>query len=99
MLDNSVACCVVFSCFTVAGMSVEDVGVAAVVINSQVVAVLLEDVACFCFALAANQFCYMAAGPFFAVSRILNQRINYYVIPGCTILQPQVCSTGKGCIS
>ena len=80
-------------------MSVEDIGVAAVVINSQVVAVLLEDVACFCFALAANQFCYMAAGPFFAVSRILNQRINYYVIPGCTILQPQVCSTGKGCIS
>ena len=96
MLDNGVACCVVACCFTIAGMCVEDVGVAAVVINSQVIAVLLEDVACFCFALTANQFCYMAACPFFADLRILNNLVNNLVIPGCAVLQPQVCRTGKG---
>ena len=95
-LDNGVACCVVFCCFTVAGMSVEDIGIAAVVADSQAVAVLLEDVACFCFALAANQFCYMAACPFYADLRILNNLVNNLVVPGCAVLQPQVCRTGKG---
>ena len=96
MLDNGVACCIIACCFTIASMCVEDVGVTAVVINSQVIAVLLEDVACFCFALTANQFCYMAACPFFADLRILNNLVNNLVIPGCAVLQPQVCRTGKG---
>ena len=96
MLDNGVACCVVACCFTVAGMSVEDVGVAAVVINSQVVAVLLEDIACFGFALAADKFSNMAACPFFSDLRILNNLVNNLVVPGCAVLQPQVCRTGKG---
>ena len=61
MLDNSVACCVVFSCFTVAGMCVEDVGVAAVVVDGQAVSILLEDVACFSIACTACKVGYMAA--------------------------------------
>ena len=54
-LDNSVACCVVFSCFTVAGMSVENIGVTAVFINGQTAAVLLEDIACFSISFTADK--------------------------------------------
>ena len=98
-LDNGVACCVVFSCFTVAGMCVENVGVSAVIADSQAVIILLEDVACFCFALAAGKVGYTAACPFFAAPRILDNRINYFVVPGCAVLQPQVCITGKGLVT
>ena len=98
-LDNGIACCVVFSCFTVAGMSVEDIGIAAVVADSQAVIILLENVACFCFALAAGKVGYTAACPFFAAPRILDNRINYFIVPGCAVLQPQVCITGKGLVT
>ena len=46
MLDNGVASCIVFSCFAVTGVCIEDVGVAAVVVDGQVTAILLEDIAC-----------------------------------------------------
>ena len=80
-------------------MCVEDVGIPAVVADSQAVIILLEDVACFCFALAAGKVGYTAACPFFAAPRILDNRINYFVVPGCAILQPQVCITGKGLVT
>ena len=54
-LDNSIACCVVFCCFTVAGMSVENIGVTAVFINGQTAAVLLEDIACFGISFTADK--------------------------------------------
>ena len=80
-------------------MSVENVSVAAVVADSQAVIILLENVACFCFALAAGKVGYTAACPFFAAPRILDNRINYFVVPGCAVLQPQVCITGKGLVT
>ena len=60
-LDNGIACCVVFCCFTVAGMSVENVGVAAVVADSQAAAVLLEDIACFGISFTADKLVQAAA--------------------------------------
>ena len=96
VLDNGVACCVVACIFTIAGVCIEDVGVATVVINGQVIAVLLEDVACSCSACTACEVRYTAACPFFAAPRIFDNRINYFVVPGCAVLQPQVCCTGEG---
>ena len=97
-LDNGVACCVVFSCFTVAGMSVEDVSIAAVVVDSQVSAILLEDVACSCFACTTCQFCYMAA-----VEATVCFAPNL-IIPGCAVIQVHIdnaiilreCNAGQG---
>jgi len=97
-LDNGVACCVVFSCFTIAGMSVEDVSVAAVVVNGQVSAILLEDIACCCFAVSACELSYMAAAEAtvcFAPNLI---------IPGCAVIQVHIdnaiilreCNAGQG---
>ena len=99
VLDNGVACFVVLSRFAISFMRVEDVGIAAVVVDSQAIIILLEDVACFCFALAAGKVGYTAACPFFAAPRILDNRINYFVVPGCAVLQPQVCITGKGLVT
>ena len=90
MLDNSVACCVVCCCFTVAGMSIEDIGIAAVVINSQVINIFLEDITSFALACTANKVIYSAALE--SISRLA----PLFIVPGCAILQPQVCSTGKG---
>ena len=95
MLDNSVACCVVASSFAVTGVCIEDVGVAAVVVDSQAVAILLEDVACFCIACTANEVRYMTARPFYAVKRLGSNLINYFIVPCRTILKPQVSSTSK----
>ena len=60
-LDNSIACCVVFSCFTIAAVSVENISVAAVAVNSQATAVLLEDVACFGISFTAGKLLQAAA--------------------------------------
>ena len=60
-LDNSVACCVVFSCFTVTAVCIENVGIATVAVNSQAAAVLLEDVACFGISFAAGKLLQAAA--------------------------------------
>ena len=99
MLDDGVACFVVLSRFAISFMRVEDVGIAAVVADSQAIIILLENVACFCCALAAGKVGYTAACPFFAAPRILDNRINYFVVPGCAVLQPQVCITGKGLVT
>ena len=87
-LDNSVACFVVGSCFAVAFMCIENIGVAAVFINSQVLAVLLEDVACMCCISAAGKAGYMAA-----CKAARNLFAVLLVGPGCTICQPQVEAT------
>ena len=90
MLDNSVACCVVGCCFTVTGMSIEDIGIATVVINSQLIAVLLEDVACCAFTCATYEVGYTAA------LKVIGRLAPLFVVPGCTVLQPQISSTVKG---
>ena len=97
--DDGVARFVVLSRFAISFMRVEDVGIAAVVADSQAIIILLENVACFGFALAAGKVGYTAACPFFAAPRILDNRINHFVVPGCAVLQPQVCITGKGLVT
>ena len=90
MLDNGVTCCVVSCCFTIAGMSVVDIGIAAVVINSQVVAVILENVACFGITHAADKLGNMAA-----CKRIYGFT-PFFVVPGCTVLQEYIDGTIEG---
>ena len=68
-------------------MSVEDVSVAAVVVNSQVSAILLEDIACSCFACTADKFSNMAALEAF------NSCTPLFVVPGCTVLQEDIDCT------
>ena len=73
-------------------MCIEDVGVTAVVINSQRFLIILEDVASLCITCTTNK-----------VSHITSLEISislapFFVGPGCTVLQPQVSSTGKGYI-
>ena len=97
MPDNGVACCVVVSCFTVAVVCVEDIGIAAVVINGQRSSIILEDIACFSIACTANKVCYMAAQErslVFIIFKELQFSIKL-IGPGCTILQPQVVFTGE----
>ena len=45
-------------------MSVENVGIAAVVVDGQAVSILLEDVACFSIACTANEVSDFTAGEF-----------------------------------
>ena len=99
MLDNSVSCCVVFSCFTVAGMCVEDVSVAAVVVDGQAVSILLEDVACFSFACTANEVSDFTAGEFIFLPFGIAVYITILLVsPGSTICQSQVHGTAQACI-
>ena len=99
MLDNSVACCVVVSCFAVASVCVEDVGIAAVVVDSQAVSILLEDVACFSFACTANEVSDFTAGEFIFLPFGIAVYITILlVIPGSTVCQSQVHGTAQACI-
>ena len=91
MLDNGVACCVVISCFAVTGVCVVDIGVAAVVVDGQILAVILEDIACMCCITAAYEARYMAAG-----KAARNLFAVLLVCPGCTICQPQIKGTIAG---
>ena len=71
-------------------MSIENVGVAAVVVNGQVSAILLEDIACCCFAVAACELSYMAAAEAtvcFAPNLI---------IPGCAVIQVHIDNALEG---
>ena len=86
-LDNGVACCVVACVFTIAGVSIEDVGVAAVVINGQVIAVLLEDVACSCCACTACQLSYMAA------FKCCIGFAPCLIVPGCAVSKIEINDT------
>ena len=87
MLDNSIAC---IEGYAVTCMLIEDVGVAAVVINSQRVAVLLINIAGSCCVRAACKAGYMAAVEYGIALPILFGRAVYFVGPACTVLQPQV---------
>ena len=93
MLDNGITSGIVFSCFTVAGVSVEDVSVAAVVVNSQVSAILLEDITCSCFAFTADKFSNMAAFEAF------NSCTPLFVVPGCTVLQEDIDCSVEGLVT
>ena len=98
MLDNSVACCVVFSCFTIAGMSIVNIGIAAVVVNGQAVSILLEDVACFSFACTANEVSDFTAGEFiFFPFGIAVYITILLIIPGSTVCHSQVHGTAQAC--
>ena len=72
-------------------MSVENVGIAAVVVDGQILAVLLEDVACMCCISTAGKVGYMAAG-----KAARNLFAVLLVCPGCTICQPQIKGTIAG---
>ena len=87
MLDNSIAC---IKGYAVACMLIENVGVSAVVINSQRVAVLLINIAGSCCVRAACKAGYMAAVEYGIALPILFGRAVYFVGPACTVLQPQV---------
>ena len=66
-------------------MSVEDIDIAAVFINSQALAVILEDIACMCCIAATGKGGYMAAG-----KAVRNCLADLLVGPNCTVCQPQV---------
>ena len=75
-------------------MCIEDVGVAAVFVNGQILAVILEDVASSCCACTAYEARYMAAYKAFR-----NCLTSLLVRPGSTICQPQVKVTVTGCVT
>ena len=91
MFDNGITC---VEGYAVACMLVEDIGVAAVIINGQRTAFLLVDVACSFCGCTAGQLSNTAAGEFFTLIYV-GQSTLLLVGPGCTILQPQVCFAGK----
>ena len=91
MSDNGITC---VEGYTVACMLVEDIGVAAVIINGQRTVFLLVDVACSFCGCTAGQLSNTAAGEFFTLIYV-GQSTLLLVGPGCTVLQPQVCRTGK----
>ena len=91
MSDNGIAC---IEGYAVACMLIENVGVAAVIVNSQRTALFLVDVACSCCGCTAGQLSNMAAGEFFTLIYV-GQSTLLLVGPGCTVLQPQICFAGK----
>ena len=91
MSDNGIAC---IEGYAITCMLIENIGVAAVIVNSQRTAFLLVDVACSCCGCTAGQLSYMAAGEFFTFIYICQSTL-LLVGPGCTVLQPQVCCAGK----
>ena len=80
-------------------MSVKNIGIAAVIADCQAVIILLENVACFGIACTAGKVGYTATCPFLAAPGISDNLVYYLVVPGCTVLQPQVCITGKGLVA
>ena len=91
MLDNGIACSIAGA---VTVMSVDDVGNTAVIINSQAVAVILINVACCFSSCAACQLVDTAASELFTLIYVCQSSL-LLISPGCTVLQPQVCCTGK----
>ena len=91
MSDNGIAC---IEGYAVACMLVEDIGVAAVIINGQRTVFLLVDVACSFCGCTAGQLSNMAAGEFFTLIYV-GQSTLLLVGPGCTVLQPQICFASK----
>ena len=66
-------------------MCIVNIGIATVVVDSQIIAVILEDTACMSRIAAANKVCYMAACK--ACQSVL---AIYLVSPFSTVCQPQV---------
>ena len=91
MLDNSIAC---VEGYAVTCMFIEDVGVAAVIINGQRVAVLLIDITRSSCGRTAGQLSNTAASELFTLIYVCQSSL-LLIRPGCTVLQPQVCRTGK----
>ena len=86
MFDNGIAC---IEGYAVACMLVEDIGVAAIIINGQRTAFLLVDVARSFCGCTAGQLSNMAAGESFTLIYV-GQSTLLLVGPGCTVLQIQV---------
>ena len=91
MFDDGVAC---IKGYAVACMLIENIRVATVVINRQRTAFLLVNVASSICTSTAGQLSNMAASELFTLIYV-RQSSLLLISPGCTILQPQVCSTGK----
>ena len=68
-------------------MCIEDVGIATVVVNSQVSAILLEDITCFSFAFTADKFSNMAA------FELINSFAPLLIVPGSSVLQEDIDCT------
>ena len=79
-------------------MCVEDVGVAAVIINSQIIAVILENITCFGITHAADKFGNMAAFKACTAPRC-SGFAPLLIVPGCTVLQEYIDCTVEGLIA
>ena len=79
-------------------MCVEDVGVAAVIINSQIIAVILENITCFGITHAADKFGNMATFKACTAPRC-SGFAPLLIVPGCTVLQEYIDCTVEGLIA
>ena len=79
-------------------MCVEDVGVAAVIINSQIIAVILENITCFGITHAADKFGNMAAFKACTAPRC-SGFAPLLIVPGGTVLQEDIDCTVEGLIA
>ena len=91
MFDDGVAC---IKGYAIACMLVEDIGVAAVIINGQRTVFLLVDIARSFCGCTAGQLSNTAASELFTLIYVCQSSL-LLIRPGCTVLQPQVCRTGK----
>ena len=96
--DNGVACCIVISCFAVTGMCIVYVGIAAVVVDGNIISIVLEYVACVCCIAAAYEFSNMATYKATAAPR-LGGFAPLLVVPGCTVLQEYIDCTVEGLVA
>ena len=79
-------------------MCVENVGVAAVVVDGNIISIVLEDVACVCCITAAYKFSNMAAYKATAAPR-LGGFAPLLVVPGCAVLQEYIDCTVEGLVA
>ncbi|CDD12646.1 unknown [Phascolarctobacterium succinatutens CAG:287] len=73
-------------------MCVVNIGISTIIYNSQVIAIILENMACICCILATMQCCQRAACPYRIFSRYGRSCYMRLLLigPGCTVLQIQV---------
>ena len=95
-LDDGVARFVVLSRFAISFMRIVDIRIATVVVDGQAVRILLEDVARFRFAFAANEFCQVASVVRFRTPGTLFDCAPFFVVPGCAVLQEDIDCTIEG---
>ena len=95
-LDDGVTRFVVLCRFAISFMRIVDIRIATVVVDGQAVRILLEDVARFRFAFAANEFCQVASVVRFRTPGTLFDCAPFFVVPGCAVLQEDIDCTIEG---